>query len=159
MKSNVQSTKSFEPVNNIENEVNTKITDALLPSDNQEIVQHVDQDANVYDKCTLIKGILLTVSILVMAINAMYGILISDSNVSCIYDWSFEVSKNLNKFFADNKSYRHALLITSSVLLDVNLLIMSYLWIFKGKSWRLMITIYAFYGIRAFFQVNLCLTR
>jgi hypothetical protein len=151
-------------VNNIENNLdnNKKINEIHT---NQEIIINQPEQPNqqlesvnndfVFNNWMLIRGSLLFAFITIIALNSIFGMFLSHGDVPCIYDMSFDKTKGLNQFFANNIKFKNALLIISSLCLDINLLIMSAYWTVKGKSWRIILTLFLFYLTRGICQVIL----
>lgn len=99
-------------------------------------------------KFQLIRGILITVGLSIVFFNTNYGFLLRSNRGDCLYDYLFESTSDLNKFFAKNLNYRDALIIASSFCIDIVIVLYGYFWSFFGKSWRSTIALILFYNFR-----------
>ncbi len=87
-------------------------------------------------------------------INTIYGFLFPHGNVACMEDLLIENSKFVNDFFAANTQYRNFLLITASFCIDASVVYILVIWVSYGKSYRFLVTVSVFYGLRSSVQVN-----
>jgi hypothetical protein len=74
-----------------------------------------------------------------------------DTLVQCHQDWLFDISTPINEFFHEFTGYADALMIVSSLFIDVlfvNMIVKFILW---GRSWKIVVTIIVFYCTRGIF--------
>ena len=102
---------------------------------------------------TFTRFFLFTLGIIAVILNSIYGFALPNSNVDCFLDKSFELTESINKYLAENKEARHILIACSSFCVDFVILYMGIYWCMYGKSWRLITTLFCFYGIRGVIQV------
>ncbi len=151
----------------LENKENTKSSEGQPQADLQENQVEVQNNPsrNSYSYCDDIfingwfyfRAICMAVVLIFLIINSQYGLLMANHPVKSLKDFTYQHTKSLNSFFANHKSYKNALLISSSLCIDLNLIYMMVLWILKGKSWRLIISIILFYVSRGICQVIILL--
>lgn len=70
-------------------------------------------------------------------------------------DQVFKMTANLNTYFAQNKSTRHAFMIICGGMMDLMVLAILYQFARYGTTWRLPIASLSFYSFRLFVQVYL----
>ena len=66
----------------------------------------------------------------------------------CNIDTIHDLTETANSFIQDNHNIRSALMIISSLLIDVSVLSLGYNWYFYGKSWSTLLSIGIFYVLR-----------
>jgi hypothetical protein len=101
----------------------------------------------------ILRTILITIALVLIITNTAYGYMLPNNNIECLIDNTFEYTSGINNFLAENKGYKNALLIISSLLIDLLLIIMFITWALWGESWRILIALTLFYGFRGFVQV------
>ena len=90
----------------------------------------------------------MLVSITILYFNTVYGFLLPHGEVSCIFDKTFILTKNLNDFFAKNLNYRNLLIIISSLFIDIVIIAFGLCWSIYGRSWRPILAYFLFYAFR-----------
>ena len=68
--------------------------------------------------------------------------------VQCIDDKLFDATANLNNYFAQHKSAKHAFMIICGLMMDIMVIVSFYRFAIKGSSWRLPLALFVFYGAR-----------
>lgn len=80
----------------------------------------------------------------------MFGI--ADIDTPVIIDKVMNALGGVNEAMHEHPAFGKALMVTSSLWLDVSTVVLLTVWIFVGKSLRLVITIFIFYGCRSLMQ-------
>jgi hypothetical protein len=88
-----------------------------------------------YDKLFIIKAVISCSIIIFSFLNTWFGFVMPSGDIECYKDLTF-------------------LLIFASFCVDVTVVSMLAFWVFYGKSWRILISCFIFYGFRALLQVN-----
>lgn len=78
-------------------------------------------------------------------LNGIYGFVLPHTNVDCIIDLSFNATAGINDYFAKEVESKKTLLIFSSLACDLVAILIGVLWIMKGNSYRMVITLGIFY--------------
>jgi hypothetical protein len=99
-----------------------------------------------------IKGFIIIISIFFLMLNNIYGIVMPNTDIDCIRDYAFESTESINKFLENNVYVKKRLILFSSLMIDVQMLLISYFWVFKFSSWRVFNTICIFYIFRGIIQ-------
>eukprot|EP00359_Climacostomum_virens_P006256 CAMPEP_0204916358 /NCGR_PEP_ID=MMETSP1397-20131031/14189_1 /ASSEMBLY_ACC=CAM_ASM_000891 /TAXON_ID=49980 /ORGANISM="Climacostomum Climacostomum virens, Strain Stock W-24" /LENGTH=194 /DNA_ID=CAMNT_0052088823 /DNA_START=200 /DNA_END=781 /DNA_ORIENTATION=+ len=73
-------------------------------------------------------------------------------DVECIWDGLFKATAAANDYIRDHDAFRHAFLIISSLLMDILALSFFTRFILYATTWRSIICILMFYGIRGIVQ-------
>lgn len=102
-----------------------------------------------------IRSFLVVIMIALISLNTVYGFALPHGNVKCLEDRLFIATENINKFFINNASARHFLIIMSSFCVDFSMLYMCVIWCLWGKSWRIFASLFCFYMLRGIIQVIL----
>ena len=106
------------------------------------------------DRSLLIKAVFVIIVGTFLIINGVYALVMPrNPDLKCLDDKLFTLTAPLNEFFYNNKAYRNALLITSSVCIDLVTITIAFYWLFFTKSWRMIAAILMFYGCRAVIQM------
>lgn len=66
----------------------------------------------------------------------------------CYFDPVFYLTYDINEMYARDKFQRHALLITSSILMDIIVYSSVFIWIFKFNDWVFFLALLTFYSLR-----------
>ena len=69
--------------------------------------------------------------------------------VSCFEDKLFDMTTGLNNYFAQNVNSKHAFMITCGLMMDIMILTSFYRFALYGSTWRFVIAMFTFYGVRA----------
>lgn len=105
------------------------------------------------DRGLLIKIVFTLVLGTFIIINGVYGFVMPrNPKVQCLDDKLMKLTDPLNDFFANNKPYKNALIITSSVCMDFVTITTALYWLFYTQSWRIIVTVLLFYGCRGIIQ-------
>jgi hypothetical protein len=135
-------------------------SDILLNNQNQEQnsslrLFNINLPAIRCDRGLLYKVVFVVILITFLIINGMYAIMLpKNDNINCYDDKIFNLLESFNNFLHNHKGYRNALLIASSVCIDLVTVSVTLYWLFFTKSWRMISTILMFYGFRAVIQLN-----
>ena len=144
----------FYNTNNQESNFLIPITDKkeeISPQINQtNEINHIN--FNLY---FFIRSFLIVIIITLISLNTVYGFALPKGNVKCMEDRIFMATESINKYFNHNVIERHFLIIVSSFCVDFIVLYMCVIWCFWGKSWRIIVSLFSFYMLRAIVQVNL----
>lgn len=106
----------------------------------------------LFDKWTIIKIIFVTLSVVALGLNTIYGFALPKGDVKCMEDLLFNITEPINTYFANHPGARNALLIVSSFFIDAMVLYGFYHWAFYIRSWRIPLAIICFYVFRALIQ-------
>lgn len=115
---------------------------------NQHTHSHPQFDINFYVKLAIAIAGLTTIFL-----NTLFGFLFPHGNVECMEDRLFNASKPINDYFRENLIYRNGLLIVSSMCIDLSLIYTLTIWVLYGKSYRFLVSLCLFYGLRSLIQV------
>jgi len=116
-------------------------------------VSQLKTDNVRYDKLFIIKAVISCTIIIVSFLNTWFGFVMPSGNIECYQDLTFEYTKNINSYLTNNPIAYKILLIFASFCVDVTVVSMLAFWVFYGKSWRILISCFIFYGFRALLQV------
>jgi hypothetical protein len=103
---------------------------------------------------TFTRSSIVSLAIIALILNGIYGFALPNGNINCILDQTFELTSGLNTFFADNMKARHVLIALSSLCVDFVLLYLMIHWALYGKSWRPFLCLIVFYLFRGLTQVS-----
>ena len=138
---------------NPENEIkNQKEKDIETKKTLVEITEE-DEILN-FDTFFLIRSFIVLIAITFIALNTVYGFALPNTKINCIDDKIFNLTQGINAFFKENVSYRHALIILSSLFIDFSVIFTTIHWACFGKSWRIILALIIFYGFRMLIQVK-----
>ncbi len=102
---------------------------------------------------TIVRSSLVFVGLIVVFLNTLFGFVLPSGNIDCVVDYTHKGTSSINQSLIDNPGLRKALMIISALALDVLFLIKIGYFIFKSKTWRLIVSIIAFFLIRSIAQV------
>jgi hypothetical protein len=108
-----------------------------------------------FDLFTFIRGALIITALLAIVLNSIYGYALPHGNVDCLLDKTFEATAGINEYLKDHKGVRNALLIFSSLCVDLMILSMFFYWFLWGRSWRIVFALIIFYAFRSLVQVRM----
>jgi hypothetical protein len=128
----------------MENKYNT------IESNSTEITE---PESNSPSYSSFFRGGLILTILAVVVLNSQYGFFLPKNDVNCILDKTFEFTAGINAFLRDNTSYRNALLISSSLCMDILIVSIFAMWFIYGRSWRILVAMLTFYGFRSIVQV------
>ena len=100
----------------------------------------------------LTKIILVTIFFTILILSSSLNIFNHTAPVSCLTDTVQDWTLSITLFFETNVSVRDAVIITSSFLIDLNLVILSLRFLFYAHSTRIVLLIFVFYLVRTFVQ-------
>lgn len=103
-------------------------------------------------KPLVIKIVFILFGISLIVVNSILGFFFKPHEVECYKDLFFDITRNLNKYIANNLVIRDVCLIISSALIDIATIVFSAFWIKTSKTWRPVIAITLFLGFRVFVQ-------
>ena len=75
-------------------------------------------------------------------------------HIECLFDYTHDYTSPVNKWFAENKGAKDALLIIGGILSDLIFLVTIGIWTYKGKTWRLPIALCLVYLAKAITSVS-----
>jgi len=87
-----------------------------------------------------------------MIMNSVYDISSPQHVPECIRDETHEATRGLAQFLGENQLYRNILIITASLLMDLNVVVLSFRWFLFERNFKLLFVILAFYAFRGFLQ-------
>ena len=114
--------------------------------------QNEDNNDNSFFPWVYIKTLLIVTVLSILALNTIYGFAMPKGEVACIDDKVFTLTSSLNSYFAVHKLQKNIMLITSSLLIDVLIIITALHWIAYSKTWRLPLSLVTFYLFRGIVQ-------
>ena len=125
----------------------------LIEERNQPVGENQkDNDAVEFDLWFWVRAAFVFFGLGFVIVNAVYGFVMPNSHVDCLLDKFFELTSGINKYLQDNVTPRHVIIATSSLFVDFVIVYMSLYWVIWGKSWRLVVSIFTFYMLRAAVQ-------
>lgn len=86
------------------------------------------------------------------ALNSSFNLINHTSTVACFVDIVQNWTVNITIYFEDHTSARDALIIISSLMIDINILLIGTRWILYGNSLRVFIILVTFYVSRGLIQ-------
>ena len=101
----------------------------------------------------LIRASFIIISLIPIILNSFVEFALPATHPTCLIDYLFDSTSIINKYFKENEISRKAILICSNLLVDILLLILSFNWIMFSKSWRVFVSMFAFYLFKIFIQV------
>lgn len=102
---------------------------------------------------TSIRCTLVLVGLIVVFLNTLFGFALPSGKIDCVVDYTHEGTAGINQTLIDNPALRKALMIISALILDILFLTKIGFFIFKSRSWRLIVSIILFFAIRSIAQV------
>lgn len=102
---------------------------------------------------TIIRSVLVLGALIGVFLNSILGFALPEGNIKCIVDKSHTGTTGVNQSLIENTKLRNALLIVSSLLMDLAFLTRIVIYVWKSKSWRFVGTILMFYFIRLIAQL------
>ena len=79
---------------------------------------------------------------------------VMDAKVECIEDGAFEITAGINHYFATHETSKHFFMVFCGLLMDIMVLGSIMRFIIYGTSWRFLMAMGLFYGIRSCIQVR-----
>jgi hypothetical protein len=102
---------------------------------------------------TSVRGGIVLVGLIVVFLNTLFGFVLPTGDIKCVIDYTHEGTSSVNKTLLENASLRNGLMITSALILDILFLTKICYFIFKSKTWRLIVCFACFFLIRSFAQI------
>lgn len=102
---------------------------------------------------TSVRGGIVLVGLIVVFLNTLFGFVLPTGDIKCVIDYTHEGTSSINKTLLENASLRNGLMITSALILDILFLTKICYFIFKSKTWRLIVCFACFFLIRSFAQI------
>lgn len=104
---------------------------------------------NSFTKWTFVARSLIIVFMVSMSIaNAATGMVLPFTETECLWDGVFDATAGINHFLSENDTYRNALLIFSSLLIDTLMVTCAFRFMFFAKTWRSLMFLLSFYSFR-----------
>lgn len=101
---------------------------------------------NNMNKYLMIRAILGIVGIMCIGYNSLTNLVIVEKEPKCLdNDFLISITEVIHKFFFENTGIKYFFTIITSGILDISLIYLSYLWIFKLKNWRVIFTFVLFF--------------
>ena len=100
-----------------------------------------------------IRGGFILIALIAIILNSVYGFALPNTHPNCIIDYSLIGTSNVNSYFQNDSLSKQALLIISSLLVDIIMVALGTFWILYGKSWRLIISLITFYACKVLIQL------
>ena len=94
---------------------------------------------------------------MVLAVLTMVALeqnLLMSDRVACLDDKLFDITTNLNNYFAQHTSAKHAFMIICGLMMDIMVVVSFYRFALYGSTWRLPLAMLVFYGVRGVVQVS-----
>lgn len=123
---------------------------------NQNILnsEESENDHVSFNLYFFIRSFLVVVMIALISLNTVYGFALPHGNIQCLEDKVFIATEKVNKYFNNNATARHVLIIFSSLCVDFAVIYMCVIWTLWGKSWRVFVALFGFYMLRGIIQVR-----
>jgi hypothetical protein len=128
----------FEDKRNIQNRIT---------ANNNEI----NEDINKRE--IIVKSSIVVLSLAAIIMNCYLGYGLPNTNIQCMNDTTHTVTEKINLYLNKNIQIRNIIIILSSLYEDLIMITMCVYWIFKIKSWRVVICILIFYIFRGIIQM------
>lgn len=87
-----------------------------------------------------------------IALNTFLGFALPSNEIDCLDDYLFKITAGANEYFGTHPRGRSALLIISSLAIDIMVFISFFHWALYSISWRLILALISFYSFRAIIQ-------
>jgi len=100
----------------------------------------------------IIKTIVFIVAYTFMILNSAMNLAQPASVPQCLLDLSHEVTTPINKWLSENEGSKNALIIVSSLFVDITVVINAIAWIIYGKNLRLVFAVVTFFAFKIFLQ-------
>lgn len=92
--------------------------------------------------------VLIVACVLFFLVIRAYRPNLNPTEVECVWDGVFEATEDVNLFLQTHTGYRSALLIFSSLLIDIIMLMTAFRFLLWPKTWRSLLFLLLFYSIR-----------
>jgi len=154
--SNFKTTNNQKTLNNNPQNLNKNFTsvDNIDKNKNIERQDQIEEDTIYFNLYFFIRSFLVILGVALISLNTVYGFALPHTDIKCLDDKLFTATESVNKYFSDNVTARHILLILSSLCVDISVIYMFAIWCLYGKSWRILISLFGFYTFRGIIQVN-----
>lgn len=104
---------------------------------------------NSLSKWTFVaRALIITFMVAMSVANAQTGMVLPFHETECLWDGAFDATAGINAFLAHNEVYRSALLILSSLLIDILMISSALRFMFFAKTWRSLMFLVSFYSVR-----------
>lgn len=103
-------------------------------------------------KFLIIKIIIALLGIGVLAFNSAYNLINHAGSVDCFTDVAQNWVLPITMYLKDHDFARHAVILCSSLCIDINIVLTGLRWIFYGKSLRVFFVLFVFYIARGLVQ-------
>lgn len=81
-------------------------------------------------------------------LNCKYGFMLPSNDIDSVLDYSFYYTNDINIYLRENQTIKNCLIIASSFFIDGVVIMASYYWLYKTKSFRFIISLLVFFLIR-----------
>jgi len=125
---------------------------------NNENIVNTEENLNnqvSFNLYFFIRSFIVVIIITLISLNTVYGFALPHGNIQCIEDKVFIATEKVNKYFYNNATARHILIIFSSLCVDFAVIYMCVIWCLWGKSWRVFVALFGFYMLRGIIQVRI----
>ena len=102
---------------------------------------------------TIFRSSLVFIALVVVFLNTIFGFVLPSGNVDCVIDYTHKGTSSVNQALIDNVALRKALMILSALFLDIIFLTKIGYFIFRSRTWRLIVAIVLFFLVRSIAQV------
>ena len=107
-----------------------------------------NENNKIEKKLKIIRGTFLSIVLIVLFLNAIYGFALVQVKVDCIEDSTFKLTNHINNYFLKEEYLKNIMILITSLFLDLLVFLFGLFWFFKGQSWRPIIAIFKFYLLR-----------
>ncbi len=122
---------------------------------NQSIVLLNETDREKEKLYQVYRGLFLSLIVIVLFLNTIYGFAIINGDIACITDFTFPLTEKLNHFLLENTETKKKLIIFSSLVIDIMVISFGFIWTSKGDSWRPIVSMIFFYALKMTAQLLL----
>ena len=135
------------PVANNPNYSSSQINNSFSNSNSNNAATSRHNKFSVY-----LKLIVCSIVVIVSGINSVTNMMQMEKEPKCIEDIFLVEMSPLHEYLKleNNKLLRNIIVIVVIGILDLNLVVLSLLWIFRGKNWKPILNILLFYILRLF---------
>ena len=106
----------------------------------------------IVDLFTFIKIGVVVGMLIFLICNSRFAFILQSEVVECFTDKIMDLTTPINNFLINNEVWRNALTITSSLMIDISFIGIMVYWILFIRSWRLIVSLLLFYGMRGLIQ-------
>jgi len=122
---------------------------------NQSIVLLTEPDKEKEKRFRIYRGLFLSLIVIALFLNTIYGFAIINGDISCITDFTFPLTERWNHFFLENTETKKKVIIFTSLVIDIMVISFGFIWTAKGESWRPIVSMVFFYALKMTAQLLL----